>query len=139
MDTNMTPYAAGLSNFVNLDKGDFIGRDALASAEKGRRLMGLTCATTTPGAGNNVRDGNKAVARIKMGVTSPTLGLGIGYVYFDTPGDWIGRELTLEDANGKIYAASIVDVPFFDPERKIVRGIDRTIPPGPTNPPGPAK
>ena len=78
------------------------------------------------------RDGNKAVARIRMGVTSPTLGLGIGFVHFDTPGDWIGRELTLEDAKGNHHTASIVDVPFFDPERKIVRGIDRTIPPGPT-------
>jgi aminomethyltransferase len=131
MDTDMTPYAAGLGDFVNLDKGDFIGRDALANADRGRLLMGLTCATTTPGAGNIVRDGNKAVARIRMGVTSPTLGLGIGYVHFDTPGDWIGRELTLEDAGGSHHAVNIVDVPFFDPERKIVRGIDRTIPSGP--------
>ena len=131
MDTDMTPYAAGLGDFVNLDKGDFIGRDALANADKGRLLMGLTCATTTPGAGNIVRDGNKAVARIRMGVTSPTLGLGIGYVHFDTPGNWIGRELSLEDAGGSHHAVNIVDVPFFDPERKIVRGIDRTIPSGP--------
>ena len=93
--------------------------------------MGLTCETTTPGVGNIVRDGNNAVAQIRMGVKSPTLGLGIGYVYFDTPGDWIGRELTLEDANGNRHTANTVEVPFFDPERKIVRGIDRTIPPGP--------
>ncbi|MCH1484545.1 MAG: aminomethyl transferase family protein, partial [Alphaproteobacteria bacterium] len=89
-DTDMTPYAAGLGNFVNLDKGDFIGRDALASADKGRRLMGLTCATTTPGAGNIVRDGKKAVARIRMGVTSPTLGLASALCILIRPATGLG-------------------------------------------------
>ena len=34
MDTNMTPYEAGLGSFVNLSKGDFVGRDALVKADK---------------------------------------------------------------------------------------------------------
>lgn len=131
IDTGMTPYAAGLGAFVDMDKDDFIGRAALVDADPGVRLMGLTCATTTPGAGNIVRDGSNAVGHIRAGVPSPTLGLGIGYVYFDMAGDWVGRELTLEAADGSQHAAQIVDVPFFDPERKIVRGTDRTIPPRP--------
>ena len=133
MDTDMTPYAAGLGDFVNLDKCDFIGRNALASADKGRRLMGLTCATTTPGAGNIVRDGKKAVARIRMGVTSPTLGLGIGYVHFNAPGDWVGRTLTMRLPNGSLHDGQIVQPPFFDPDKKIVRGLDRSIPKRPAN------
>ncbi|NDA08954.1 MAG: aminomethyl transferase family protein, partial [Alphaproteobacteria bacterium] len=34
MDTSMTPYEAGLGAFVDMDKGDFIGRDALVDADR---------------------------------------------------------------------------------------------------------
>ena len=128
IDPTMTPYEAGLGSFVNLDKGDFVGRDALLDKDKRCLLHGVTCATETPVSGSTLLDAGTPVGRITAGVPSPTLGCGVGYVRFNAPGDWIGRTLELQLTDGTTHSCEIVKLPFFDRERKIVRGIDRTIP-----------
>ena len=59
---------------------------------------------------------------------SPTLGYGIGYARFNSPGNWAGKVLSLRLTDGTDHACEIVDLPFFDPDKYIVRGIDRTLP-----------
>lgn len=128
MDTAMTPFEAGLARFVDMDKGDFIGRSALADKDRRTCLFGLTCATEIPAAGSEVLDGNSVAGRITAGVPSPTLGLGVGYVIFRKPGDWAGRTLRMRLTDESLHDGKIVELPFFDREKKIVRGIDRSIP-----------
>ena len=132
MDTSMTPFEAGLAPFINMDKGDFIGRDALIGKDTSPGLFGLTCATETPAAGSIVMDGNTIVGRVTAGVPSPTLGLGVGYVVFKLPGDWVGRKLSMYIPDGSKHESCIVALPFFDHEKNIVRGLDQTIPNRPT-------
>ncbi len=128
MDASMTPFEAGLGAFIDLEKGDFIGRDALINADRRSLLFGLTCSTATPSSGSGILDGEAVVGYITAGVPSPTLGLGIGYARFAEPGDWVGRTMALRLPDGSTHACKIVDLPFFDKEHKIVRGLDRTIP-----------
>ena len=128
MDTSMTPFEAGLGALVDLQKGDFVGRDALVNADRQTLLLGLTCSGTTPSSGSQIIDNGTVVGHITAGVPSPTLGLGVGYARFAAPGDWVGREMDLRLPDGSTHVSNIVDLPFFDKERKIVRGIDRTIP-----------
>ncbi|OED36151.1 aminomethyltransferase [Chromatiales bacterium (ex Bugula neritina AB1)] len=128
IDMTMTPFEAGLAPFIDMDKGDFVGRDALLGKDQRSLLMGLTCQTQTPVAGSVILDQDEPVGFITAGVPSPTLGLGIGYARFHEPGDWIGRALTLQLPDGSHHPAEIVDIPFVDREKKIVRGGDRTIP-----------
>jgi aminomethyltransferase len=132
MDMTMTPFAAGLEPFINMDKGDFIGRDALLDADRRPRLLGLTCNAAVPGRGSVVLNGNNNVGTLTAGVDSPTLGCGIGYVVFDQPGDWSAdcsnRNLRVRLPDGTEHDCKTVTLPFFDPEKNIVRGIDRTIP-----------
>ena len=128
MDMSMTPFAAGLEPFINMDKGDFIGRDALLNADRRSRLFGVTCAEAIPGRGSKIMDGGCAVGTLTAGADSPTLSSGIGYVVFDQPGDWPGRELRVRLPDGNEHDCKIVMLPFFDPEKNIVRGLDRTIP-----------
>ena len=128
MDTSMTPFEAGLGALVDLEKGDFVGRDALVNADRQTLLLGLTCSGTTPSFGSQIIDNGAVVGHITAGVPSPTLGLGVGYARFAGPGDWVGREMELRLPDGSTHVSNIVDLPFFDKERKIVRGIDRTIP-----------
>jgi glycine cleavage system aminomethyltransferase T len=40
-DHSMTPFAAGLGKFIDLDKEGFIGREALLVADRRSRLPGL--------------------------------------------------------------------------------------------------
>jgi aminomethyltransferase len=128
MTPDMTPFEAGLAPFINMNKGDFIGREALVGKDTRSCLLGLTCATETPAAGSVVMDGDTVVGRITAGIPSPTLGLGVGYVHFDAPGDWVGRTLSMRLPDGSVHEGQIVQPPFFDQEKNIVRGVDRSIP-----------
>ena len=128
IDTTINPFEAGLGFCVNMDKEDFIGRDALLNKDKGTCLFGLTCETETPVSGSKVIDKDKIVGHITAGVHSLTLNTGIGYVRFYEPKDWPGKELILKLPNGENHKSKVVNLPFFDPEKKIVKGIDRSIP-----------
>ncbi len=128
IDTSITPFEAGLDFAVNLDKGDFIGRDALINKDKRCCMFGVTCKTETPVSGSKVLDDKNVVGNITAGVQSPTLKLGIGFVRFYKPEKWPGRQLTLKLADGSIHEINVVKLPFFDQKKNIVRGIDRKIP-----------
>ena len=129
MDATMTPFEAGLEPFVNMGKGDFIGRSALEGRDRRSLLHGLTCQEATPTSGSEILDdGGEVVGHITAGIPSPTLECGIGYARFVRPSDWVGRSMKLRLLDGKVFTADIVEVPFFDREKNIVRGVDRTIP-----------
>lgn len=123
MDPSMTPWAAGLGAFVDLEAGDFIGRDALAAADRRSRLLGLVCRDTTPLAEMALQIEGRRVGRVTAGGWSPTLGHGIGYACFEKPGDWLGTTLTLIEREGRPHAAEIVPLPFYDREKRIPRGL----------------
>ena len=128
MDTSMTPFEAGLATFIDMEKKDFIGREALESRDRRPLLMGVTCQTETPAAGAAIIDNGNAVGHVTAGVPSPTLECGIGYARFYQPGDWVGQNLELKPPDGTVHVCKIVSVPFFDAAKNIVRGVDRTIP-----------
>jgi glycine cleavage system aminomethyltransferase T len=124
IDPSMTPYAAGLGKFVDLDKeADFCGKAALAAGPKDVLLTGLTCAGTTPVAGDKVVAGNTQVGRITAGAWSPHLETGIAYLRLDRPLHDNTQPLMLESPDGSRHEAAIVDLPFYDPEKKIPRGL----------------
>ena len=128
IDTSMTPFEAGLAPFVDMEKGDFIGRSALVDRDRRPVLFGIKCQTAVPAAGSVILDAGRPVGRVTAGVPSPTLGCGVGYARFSAPGDWIGRSLRLSLPNGETHEGQIIDLPFFDKEKNIVRDIDRHIP-----------
>ena len=49
IEPDLTPFGAGLGQFVRLDKEDFIGRGALETADRSQLLFGLVCATRCAG------------------------------------------------------------------------------------------
>ena len=128
-DMSMTPFEAGLDAFVDFDKDNFIGRDALLSARRGmKRLFGVKCSGGIPGYREQVIDGAISVGHVTAGAWSPYLKSGIGYVRFDTPGDWAGRTLAVKTADGSSLDCEILDLPFYDAEKRIPRGLERAIP-----------
>jgi aminomethyltransferase len=127
IEPDMTPYAAGLGAFVDLSKPDFIGRSALAAADKACLLFGLVCETTIPLVGMKVFLGDKVIGKMQIGDWSPTLEKGIGYVRFYRPAEgkesWLDETVSLIDADGNRHAGKVVSLPFFDPEKRIPRGL----------------
>lgn len=128
MDTSTTPFQVGLEPFIDMDKPDFVGREALLNADRRTLLYGLKCHDAFPGMGSVVLHGGNEVGQLTAGHHSPTLNCGIAYVRFNKPGDWHGRQLVLRTTDGKQHDCEIINLPFVDPERNIVRGADRTIP-----------
>ena len=124
IEPDLTPFGAGLGQFVRLDKDDFIGRTALESADRSQLLFGLTCPSATPEAGFGVHAGNAQVGHVTIGTWSPTLDAGVGYVRFDRPlpgDDWLGKTVHLHDRAGTPHEATVDTLPFVDKEKRLPR------------------
>lgn len=111
-----TPLEAGLGWVVRLQKGDFIGRDALVrQTGEGlrRRLVGIT--PTEPGIprqGYILRHDGEVVGEITSGTKSPVLGKGIGLGYVAATSSEVGTRVSIEIRNRAI-AAEVVQLPFY--------------------------
>lgn len=124
IEADLTPFGAGLGQFVRLDKGDFIGRSALERADRSQLLFGLVCPTVSPQAGMEVHTDSGPVGHMTIGTWSPTLDQGVGYVRFHRPlpdDDWYGKTVLLSDRDGSLHEATVDTLPFFDKEKRLPR------------------
>ena len=124
IEPDLTPFGAGLGQFVRFDKEDFIGRAALETADRSQLLFGLICATAAPQAGMHVHFENGPVGHVTIGTWSPTLDKGVGYVRFDRslPGDdWLGKTVLLHDHDGTPHEATVDTLPFVDKDKRLPR------------------
>ncbi len=116
IDASINPYEADLAWIVKLDKGDFIGRNALAERlEKGltRRLVGFEMRGRGIGRdGYEVLLNGKPAGWVTSGSPAPTLNKNIGLCYLPVhrvqPGDKI--EIVVRNCP---VEAEIVPTPFY--------------------------
>jgi aminomethyltransferase len=123
-DPDTSPWECGLGWAVDMDKGDFRGRDALARLREERtdRVVSVVLASgedAASGAALAVEGG--AIGHVTMAVASPHLGgktLGLARVHrdFATPGTKVVASVDAEEVPGEI-----VSTPVYDPQRKRVR------------------
>jgi aminomethyltransferase len=116
MDRTTTPLEAGLAWVVKLDKGEFVGRAALAAQrEHGvpRRLVGLQMDDAgVPRHGQAVQVDGVAVGQVTSGTKSPTLGHFIAMAYVPAAHAEVGTKVAV-DVRGKAHRARIVPRPFY--------------------------
>ena len=111
-----TPLEAGLSIFVDLQKPEFIGRDALvAQRQHGvqRRLVPFKMADKSPPPRAHYaifKDGTQ-ITETTSGTLSPSLGIGIGMAYMPTEFARIGEELEV-DIRGRRFPARVEKKPL---------------------------
>ena len=120
-DTSMTPFEAGLERFIDLKKDQFIGKEALLSAKRGKRLYGLTCKDLTPRRGDAIFAENVQVGVVTTGAQSPFLAVGIGYVRFYEAGPWPGKKLLLYASGGGQAECDILEPPFYNRDKQTPR------------------
>jgi len=112
----ISPLEAGIGMFVKLDKGEFIGRDALcAQKEAGltRKLVGVILLERgIPRADYKLFAGDEEVGYFTSGTMSPTLKAPVGLALVNIAYATIGTKLTV-DIRGKRVAAEIVKTPFY--------------------------
>jgi aminomethyltransferase len=116
LNEDTDPLQAGLGWAVKMDKGDFIGRDALARRRDDptlRRRVGLELdGKRIAREGAAVLKEGKEVGRVTSGTFAPTLGKSIAMAYVD-PALTVAGTACAVDVRGKPAAARVVPLPFY--------------------------
>jgi aminomethyltransferase len=116
LSEDIDPLQAGLAWAVKLDKGDFIGRDALLRRREDPTLprrIGLELAgKRIAREGAAVTDAGRQVGRVTSGTFAPTLGTAIAMAYVEPLATATGISLEV-DVRGKPAVARVVPLPFY--------------------------
>ena len=117
IDDSVTPLEANLGWLTKLNKGEFVGREALVKQkEKGlpRKLVGFTVndGRSIARHGYPVFFDGKSSGEVRSGTMSPSLGIPIGTAYLPVAGSKEGSTLEI-DIRGKRVAASVAKTPFY--------------------------
>jgi aminomethyltransferase len=119
MNEETTPYEAGLGWIVKLDKGDFLGKEALLrQKEEGikRKLVGIELVDKgIAREGYAIMKHGEKVGVVTSGTLSPTLNKGIALGYVPTEFSLVGTTLGI-DIRGKETESVIVKTPFVPPK-----------------------
>src|SRR5205085_8408309 len=116
IDENTTLLEANLGWITKLNKGDFIGRDALAKQKKEgikRKLIGFE--VTDRGIardGQDVSVDSQRAGNVTSGSPAPFLKKNIGMAYVPVEFANVGQRIEI-DVRGKLVGAEIVPVPFY--------------------------
>jgi aminomethyltransferase len=116
MDAGTNPFEAGLGWLVDLDRGDFVGRQALVEIKsKGvkRKLVGFQVdGREIARSGYPIVVSGKEVGRVTSGGHAPSLGVNIGLGYVPTALSAIGTRIEIVIRN-KPVPAQVVDKRFY--------------------------
>jgi aminomethyltransferase len=120
IDEETTLIEANLGWICKLNKGDFIGRDALAKQKEAgvnRRLVGFE--VTERGIARDGQDvviGGAIAGKVTSGSPAPYLKKNIGMAYVPVESANEGQEIQV-DVRGKLVGAQIVKTPFYKREK----------------------
>ena len=116
MDTTVNPYQAGLGRFVDLDKGDFLGKAVLSRVKEqgvAKRLIGFEMVGRgVPRHGFPILDGGTIIGEVTSGGHSPTLDKNIGLGYVPTAKAQKDTPLIV-DVRGRQVEIKVVSLPFY--------------------------
>ena len=127
--TNKTdPFSVGLGKFVDLEKDNFIGKEALKNSNKKCRTWGLRVEKGTAMKGKNLRISGKIVGEITSSTWSPYQVCGVGIVHMQNNNMGPGTVVDVNCTNGKIQKGELCELPMYDPNGDIVRGKNKEIP-----------
>ena len=127
-DRTMNPYQAGLDAFVDMKKADFIGKAALAVADRRPMLHGVHCADAEPlilGTRDAIRESDRprdgrcvvAISAVWNRLCSRR-----------GSGARAGRTDRNHRRGRKGVPGGVRRTPFYDREKKIPRGLESAIP-----------
>jgi aminomethyltransferase len=116
LSEEIDPFQAGLGWAVKLDKGDFIGRDALLRRRDEKTLprrVGLELAGRRAAReGSTVLHKERIIGHVTSGTVTPTLNKAIAMAYVEPAFTTVGTVCTV-DVRGKAEEAHVVPLPFY--------------------------
>ena len=121
-DQSLDPFDLGLQKFIDFDKKNFIGKEALVKKEKSPiKIRGIKCPSVKPVVDDELQslDG-KIIGSVTAGAWSPFFETGIAIVQLNCDLENVG-EAKLKNSGG-IHDVMICDLPFHDKEKNIPTG-----------------
>jgi aminomethyltransferase len=116
LSEDIDPFQAGLNWAVKMDKGNFIGRDALRARREDATLprrVGLELAGRRAAReGVAVLSEGRTIGRVTSGTVTPTLNKAIAMAYVD-PAFTAAGTVCMVDVRGKAEEARVVPLPFY--------------------------
>jgi aminomethyltransferase len=116
IDETTTLLEANLGWICKLDKGEFVGREALARQKQAgvtRKLAGFE--VTDRGIARDHQDvvvGGQRVGQVTSGSPAPFLKKNIGLAYVPVEYANVGQQIQI-DVRGKLVGAQIIKTPFY--------------------------
>ena len=126
-DKTTTPYDVGFGMFVDEDKGDFIGKEALQNASREPRITGITC-DAEPHIGGFIQINGETIGKVTAGAMSPYLKHGVGIALMNESGNTAGTEVMIVCTDGEYHKGQLADLPLYDKAGEIQRGKKEDIP-----------
>jgi dimethylglycine dehydrogenase len=126
MSADWTPLEAGMDRFVNFEKGDFIGRDALLRQKEAGVKRSLSCLVIdAEGADAHefepVRAGGKVIGYVASGGYGHWVEKSIAFSYLPVEHCQPGTELSV-DILGQARPAIVAQAPLYDPGNERLLG-----------------
>jgi aminomethyltransferase len=116
IDASISPLEAGLAWIVKLDKGDFVGREALLKQKESgvrRALVGFEmCGRGIARDGYEVYVDSAPAGWVTSGSPSPTLSKNIGLCYLPVEQAQAGKTIQIAVRNQPVDAVTVV-TPFY--------------------------
>ena len=107
---------------MDLEKGDFMGKEALVNASRETRLFGIICPSAEPHIGAEVEVSGQPCGVVTAGAFSPFLKHGIGYALMDASDSKEGVAVRVGCIDGEQHEGTLTSLPFYDPNAEIPRG-----------------
>ena len=129
MTTEHDPYESGLGFAVKLDKGDFVGKEALLRRKEEGPRRKLACLllddpeVVVMGSEPVYANGD-TVGYVTSAAYGYSIGQSIAYAWMPPELAEPGTELEIEYFD-ELYAATVAEEPLFDPEMKRMRDVSR--------------
>lgn len=124
--TECTPYEAGLGWAVKLNKGDFLGREALVRSKEAGIERRLCCLTLDDPSHvvmgkEPILDGERVLGYVTSANVGYSVGKSIAYGYLPIA-DAISRTKVAIEYLGRPYQATVSNEPLYDPNHIRLRG-----------------
>ena len=127
--TNKTnPYSVGLGRFIDINKNNFIGKEALEKSNKECLTWGIRVEKGTAIRGKSLKINGKIVGEVTSSTWSPYQVCGVGIVHMQNSNLGPGTILDVDCTNGNTYKGELCKLPMYDFKGEIVRGKNKDIP-----------
>ena len=127
-DKSTNPFSVGLGKFVDLDKENFIGKEALIAGEKKCKTWGIRIKDGIALKGDSLKINGENVGKVTSSTWSPYQVCGVGIAHMNNYNLGPGTAIEVTCIDGKIRIGELCKLPMYDSKGEIVRGINKEIP-----------